>query len=147
LLLARYVDFDFLSQVFSLCAGHSNTDRYDLVRLDVELVGVKGESRLLARFLFKSDESSDTAFVLELDLLVAGLSTGDEAHVDKGLELDVSSGLESMQVKLEWVGVSFTANLDHVVEVALRVTLKLNVKSDGETGSNVTDVFVVAAEV
>jgi hypothetical protein len=80
-------------------------------------------------------------------LLVAGLTIGNEAHVNEGLKLNISGGLESMKVKLEWVGISLASNLNHIVEVAFRVGLKLHIKFDGQTGSHVTDVFIVATEV
>lgn len=52
-----------------------------------------------------------------------------------------------MKVKLEWVWVALTANLNHIVEITLSVALKLNIKFDGQTGSNISNVFIVAAKV
>jgi hypothetical protein len=80
-------------------------------------------------------------------LLIAGLTIRDEAHVNKRLELNVGGGLEGVKVKLEWMWVALASNLDHIVEITLRVALKLNIKFYGQTGSNVSNVFVVATEV
>jgi len=93
------------------------------------------------------NEPSDAALILEFDLLVASLTVGDETHVDEGFKLDVCSGLERMQMQLEGLGISFTADFNHIVEVALAFALELDVELDGEAGGDIADVFVVAAEV
>lgn len=50
---------------------------------------------------------------------------------------------------MELVGlvVAFAVNFNHVMKVSFRATFKLNVEFDGQASSNISNVFVVAAEV
>ena len=77
------------------------------------------------------NEAGNATLIFEFDLLVARLTVRDEAHVDEGLELDVGCGLERMQMQLEGLGVSFTANFDHIVEVTLAFAFELDIELDG----------------
>lgn len=77
------------------------------------------------------NETCNATLIFEFDLLVARLTVRDEAHIDKGLELDVGCGLERMQMQLEGLGVSFTADFDHIVEVALAFAFELDIELDG----------------
>jgi hypothetical protein len=80
-------------------------------------------------------------------VLVASLTGGNVAHVDGGLELNVSGGLVGVEEKLVGLGVPFTEDFDHVVVVTFSPGFKLNVQFDGEAGGNGAEVFVAAAEV
>lgn len=94
--LARAIHSKFLNQVFRLGAGHTQSDWDDLVWLDIKLGRFYGETRFWAGLFLELDKSCDAAFIFEVNLLVAGLTVRNETHVDKGLELDVCSGLEGV---------------------------------------------------
>ena len=77
------------------------------------------------------NETGNATLIFEFDLLVARLTVRDEAHVDEGLELDVGCGLERMQMQLERLGVSFTADFYHIVEIAFAFAFELDIELDG----------------
>lgn len=91
--------------------------------------------------------AGNAALVLEMYFLVAGLACWHEAQVHKWLELNFGRGLEGVQVEHKGSVVAFAADDNLVVEVALSVALELHIQFDCEARSNVSDVFVVYAEV
>lgn len=70
-----------------------------------------------------------------------------EAHVDERFKLDVRAWGVGMQVQLVRLLVAFTSDLNHIVVVALGVTLELDVKFDGQARRDIADVLVVDPKI
>lgn len=144
-------DGDELHHEVRLGSAHIEAHLLDLTRCELELLGVEcqlstslavGVSKLL-----QCDFTSDNSLVLELYLLCLGGVDRDELEVDQGLKLDVSCGSCRMEMQLIGLFGILSANLYHIVEITILISLKRNIHLNGETRCNWPLGLIVKAEL
>ena len=114
--------------------------------MDLELIGLNRDSGLAADFFTEADVTAHASLIFELHIFEFLLALRNELEVDHGLELDVRSRHQRMQVQLVWLRVTLRQDLNHVMEVSRLSRFKLHAHLDREPSCNAPNILILAVE-